>query len=224
MSAGRCGGARALTALLALASAGGLSWPVTTPGSGEMDGWTTELDDDGMVISSREAPGASVHEVRVVADVDAPPRAVRNVIADHEGAPETLPRVAEARVVAREGHVAWVYERLDVPVLHDRDCTTRVEEEEIEGVPGGYRIRFEGSPDRGPPPRRGVVRIGLIRGAWEFLPVDGGARTRVTYTVLIDPGGIIPGFVADLAARSAVPDVIRALRRWAASPRYAGAG
>ncbi len=198
----------------------GFGAPTTVQAAVGDDGWTSEFDEDGMVVSSREAPGSSIREVRIVADVDAPARAVRNVVADHERAPETIPRVAEARVVAREGNVAWVYQRLDVPVIRDRDYTTRVIEEPLEDS-GGYRIRFEASTDRGPPPREGVVRVERVRGAWEFLPVGGG-RTRVTYTVAVDPGGIIPAFVANIAARTAVPDVIRALRRWAASPRYAG--
>jgi carbon monoxide dehydrogenase subunit G len=191
---------------------------------GDEDGWTQELDEDGMSVSSRRTPGAAVHEVRIVADVDAPPRAVCSVVADHERTPETIPRVAEARVVAREGNVTWVYERIDVPVLSDRDYTTRVVEEPMEAPPGGYRIRFEGTADRGPPPRPGVVRIEVIRGAWEFVPVAGGRRTRVTYTILVDPGGMIPSFIANIAARRAIPDVIRALRRWAPTPRYAGGG
>lgn len=188
------------------------------------DGWTQEFDEDGMSVSSRRTPGAAVHEVRIVADVDAPPRAVCSVVADHERTPETIPRVAEARVVAREGNVTWVYERIDVPVLSDRDYTTRVVEEPMEAPPGGYRIRFEGSADHGPPPRPGVVRVEVIRGAWEFLPVGDGRRTRVTYTILVDPGGMIPSFIANIAARRAIPDVIRALRRWAPTPRYASGG
>ena len=211
------GAHRAAIALLSAALCG----PAGALTADDADGWTKEFDEDGMAIYSREAPGARVHEVRMIADVDAPARAVRNVIADHEGAAETMPRVAEARVLAREGSVAWVYERIDVPVLRDRDYTVRVVEEDIEGVPGGYRIRFEGTTEQGPPPRRGVVRVELVRGAWEFLPIDRGSRTRTTYTIVIDPRGVIPAFVANIAARKTLPDVLRSLRRWATSPRYA---
>lgn len=189
-----------------------------------MNRWTREFDGDGMAISSRQTPGTAVREARVVADVNAPALAARNVIADHDRAPGTLPNVAETRLVAREGNVAWVYERVYVPVLKDRDYTTRVVEERAADGSGGYRIRFDGAAERGPPPRSGVVRIELIRGAWEFLPIEGGSRTRVTYTVLVDPGGIIPGFIANIATRKALPDVIRALRRWAVSPKYASGG
>ncbi len=184
-------------------------------------GWTKRFEREGIAVYSRNVEGARVHEVRLVGEVDAPPRACRNVMADHEAHPGAMPHVAESRVVAREGErVAWVYSRYAFPIVHDRDLVLRVEEDD-GGVAGGYRLRFRVDGAREPPPRERVVRIRLCTGSWQFLPVDGGRRTRAVYTLLVDPGGLVPAFLANKGTRTSLPDVLRTIRRMANEPKYA---
>lgn len=192
------------------------------PAAAQSHAWSKKFEEDGIAVYSRQSVSGSLHEVRMVAEIDAPPRACRNVLADNEAHPETLPNTAETRVVAREGdRVTWVYSLLDLPVVSNRDVTLRSVEEELRGPRAGYRIRFTVANDRGPPPRDGVVRIELCTGSWEFMSIDGGRRTQAVYTLLVDPGGLIPAFLANKATRQSLPNVFRAIRRWAQDPRYA---
>ncbi len=196
--------------------------PAALPAAAQSGAWSKKSEEDGIAVYSRQSVRGSLHEVRMVGEIDAPPRACRNVMVDHEAHPETMPHTAETRVLAREGdRVTWVYSLLDVPVVSNRDFTLRSVEEELRGSSAGYRIRFTVANDRGPPPRHGVVRIELCTGSWEFVSIDGGRRTRAVYTLLVDPGGFIPAFLANKATRRSLPDVFRAVRRWAQAPRYA---
>lgn len=206
-----------LAALFALAAA-----PPVAPVAAESGGWTKRFDEDGIAVYSRGIPDARIHELRLVGEIDAPPRACRNVLADAEAHPRTFPHVAESRVVAQdENGTWWVYSRFEFPLVHDRDVTLRIVRDGIPAIPGSYRIRFAVDNDRGPPARDGVVRIQLSTGEWDLLPVDGGKRTRAVYTALIDPGGLLPPFIVNKATRRSLPEVIKALRRWAQDPMYA---
>src|SRR5258706_11179186 len=59
-------------------------------------------------------------------DIDAPPAVVRDVLLDYANANALSPRVAESRVLERGEHDAVVYQRLNLPVIADRDFTIRV--------------------------------------------------------------------------------------------------
>ena len=50
-------------------------------------------------------------------------------------------------------------------------------------------------------------------------PLDGGTRTRATYTLCADPGGSIPAFIANSANSSALPELFAAVRRRAEAKR-----
>ena len=58
-----------------------------------------------------------------------------------------------------------------------------------------------------------MVRVKVNTGSWLLEPREEGKKTFVTYSLLTDPGGSLPKFVADKANKKAVPDVIRAVRK-----------
>ena len=49
------------------------------------------------------------------------------------------------------------------------------------------------------------MRLTRISGSWTLEPLEGGKRTRAVYRLLTDPGGSIPGLMADRANTSALP-------------------
>ena len=51
--------------------------------------------------------------------------------------------------------------------------------------------RMDGEPEA-EPEVEGVVRVKLNEGSWLAEPLNGGKRTRLTYTLLTNPGGLIP--------------------------------
>jgi hypothetical protein len=184
------------------------------------DGWSVASRTGDIEVQERERPGSRVREVRTVAVVDAPPAVVRRALTDWARYVEIMPYTEEGRVVATEqgGKVVHFYTLVNPPVVSRRDYTMRtVDEGAVEG--GALRISWTPS-DKGPAPRPGIVRVAVNEGSWLLEPLDGGARTRATYRLLTDPGGSVPGFVADRANREALPGVLKAVRRAAADPRY----
>lgn len=187
------------------------------------DGWEVLSEGSDPEVRERQRPGASTREIEVESVIDAPPERVFRVLLDFERCTEIMPYTAEVRVVAREaeGKVAHVYTVVDAPLVARRDYTLRLaDESDWRGGAGTLLLRWTPS-DRGPPPREGMVRVAVNEGFWRLEPVDGGKRTRATYRLFTDPGGSLPAWAVNMGNRRALPEVMEAVRRAAADPRYA---
>ena len=72
------------------------------------------------------------------------------------------------------------------------------------------------------PSAPGAVRTPISSGSWDVKRLPGG-QCRATYRFIVDPGGNIPTWLADLGNRTGIPEVFRALekeaKRRAAEPR-----
>ncbi|HEX2568589.1 MAG TPA: START domain-containing protein [Polyangia bacterium] len=186
------------------------------------DEWKRRSDAEDVEIYTREVPGARVHESKAVGVIDAPPQACFKMVTDFENYTRVMPYTQEAKVLAREGDkVSYFYTVVDAPLVSSRDYTIRVvDDSAADAKGGGYHARWVIANDKGPPPRDKVVRVAVNTGYWEFTPVDGGRQTRVTYQVLLDPGGSIPTWIADRANLSAMKTLFKALRKAVQDPKY----
>jgi hypothetical protein len=121
--------------------------------------------------------------------VAAPVAAVRAALMDYEAHPRWVANVAESRVLERGPDWIDVYQRLKLPVVHDRDFTVHVSWGGSESDPW---LRFSTANDRGPPPVNGLVRVNINQGSWRLRSLDNGAATWAVYELAFDPAGSIP--------------------------------
>lgn len=177
--------------------------------------WRRVTEKDGVLVETRAVPGSRVHEVRAVATIEASPEACYAVVRAFDDYARTMPYVKESRVLRTEGDaLLWAYSRVEAPLVSARDYTLRVST--TREPDGAIRMAWVPADEAGPAPRKGVVRVPVNRGSWTFAPLDGGKRARATYQLLTDPGGSVTAWLADQANKTAVPDVLRAVRKAAA--------
>jgi hypothetical protein len=183
--------------------------------------WEAVTEVDGVHVYSREREQSSIAEVRAVGVVDAPAPAVWQVVRDYANQPKTTPYVEVARVLASEadGKVILLYNVIKAPLADRRDVTVRITDDSDWQEGKGYLKASWTVSELGPPPSPGIVRVRLNDGFWLLEPIDGGARTRVTYSLYTDPGGSVPRWIVNRANRSSLPEVLRALRREVAARR-----
>jgi hypothetical protein len=149
-------------------------------------------------------------------DIAAPPERVRDVLLDYEHHPSWNRHLVESRVLTRGDHFLDVYQRLDLPVLDDRDYTLHV-------TWGDDWLRFTTANDRGPPPRRGVVRVALHEGEWKLEALPNGG-TRAHYHVRLDLAGSLPSWIARRHAGEDVPELFQSIRRLVTLPMQGEGG
>jgi hypothetical protein len=146
------------------------------------------------------------------AEVEARPEIVFEVLSDFEHYPDFMPYVKESRILSREGNSEVItYARVAPPFVSERDYLLRVRMAPGAASNSGvFKIEWEAVPEM-QPEVDGVVRIKLNEGSWLVAPLDGGARTSLTYTLLTNPGGLIPDFVANMSNTIAIPELFKSV-------------
>jgi hypothetical protein len=182
--------------------------------------WRVLSEKDGVTISRRSVGGFT--ECVAVAIIDAPPAVAKAAIDDVGAHSGKMPYVIEERVIKRDARGVVVYTRTSTPFVSDRDYTLRITDASYRNDDGAmvYVSRYALANDEGPPPRVGVVRVLHSEGSWRFDAVDGGARTRATYSVSAEPFVGVPQWIQDLATRDLLTRIFGALRERVVDPRY----
>ena len=187
-----------------------LAWSLDVQSPGE--GWTEAYRTGELVIFTKDVERG--RRIVAVAEVEAPPEVVFNVVNDFDHYPDFMPYVIESRVLSRNGDSEVVaYNRIAPPFVTERDYPLQFRM--TRGSPanrGVFRTDWTASPDA-EPEVRGVVRVRINEGSWVAEPISGGARTRLTYTLLTHPGGLIPNFVANMSNTVAIPKLFKAVTK-----------
>lgn len=136
--------------------------------------------------------GAKIIDFAAEGVFPAPPDRVERVLLDYASHSKWAHGVGESRVLAEGPLSKVVYQRLNLPVLSDRDYTLLV----TWGKDGdALWLHFSTANDRGPAPLDGVVRVNVHEGSWRLEPIDGGKATRAIYQFRLDLAGSFPAWM-----------------------------
>jgi len=198
---------------------------LTATGSAQAATWVKTAQEKGITIYTRDKPGSDIKEVKAIGTVDSAPHACMNVVEDLGHFKDFMPFTKESKILGREGDkVVFSYQFLSLPLINNRDYSLRIVDETPAAKPGEapayYKSSWTPANDKGPAPRDGVVRVGINTGHWRFDPLDDGKRTKITYYLFTDPGGMIPSFIANRANTQAIPDMFAAVRKQSKLQRY----
>jgi hypothetical protein len=185
------------------------------------EGWKLTTGSKDIALYSRAHAGSQLKEFRAIGSIDAPTYAVHAVIEDFENYPAFMPYTVECRLIKRESDSIVGYQRLSPKICADRDYTLRVWKKSWAGPDGfTYLSRWEPANDLGPAEKKGIVRVKICDGGWLLEP-DGAIKTRATYSVYTDTGGMIPPLIANRASRVGISKLFEAIRKQVKNPKYA---
>lgn len=175
------------------------------------EGFALIGEEHGVKVYRREKrPGI---ELAAEGTFAASPERVRRVLLDYPSHAKWQKHLKENRILARGDGFLEVYQRLELPVLDDRDFTLHVTWGDDNAV---LWMRFAAA--RGPAPVKGVVRVTDHSGGWRLEAVDGGKSTRAVYRFHIDLAGSFPSWMGKGQATSDVPELFANITRQL--PRY----
>lgn len=176
--------------------------------------WETIKVKDGIQVSRRHVEGSPFVAFRGRGVVDAPPARVIAVVHDATHATEWMHQCVASWVIEKvDDRHDYTYSRSAAPwPVNARDVVLRTE---LVFNPAQARaaINFVSVLYPQMPPQDGVVRMPFLRGHWYFWPENGGRSTRVEYQVHADPGGEVPGWIANEATKDIPLLTVEALRR-----------
>jgi hypothetical protein len=135
--------------------------------------------------------------------LDATPDRVQRVLTDYAHHLNWVQGLVESRVLKSGVNELYVYQRLDLPIVSDRDFTLHVRWGQLGD---GRWLHFETANEVGPEPKRGIVRVPHHQGSWQLDAID-GKRTNALYRFELDLGGSVPQWA--LHAERAMKDICR---------------
>jgi hypothetical protein len=188
------------------------------------EGWKLTGRPAGVAIYSRPHPGSPVKEFRAIGQIDAPTPVVNAVIDDFENYTRFMPFTTECRLIKREGGDTIVgYQRLSPKVVADRDYTLRVWNKSWSSSGGPVFLNWwSPANELGPAEIAGVVRVKVCDGRWLLEP-EAENKTRATYSVYTDSGGLIPAFLANQMSQVGISRLFQAVRKQAKNSKYSAA-
>ncbi|MEM1111993.1 MAG: hypothetical protein AAGI11_08810 [Pseudomonadota bacterium] len=181
--------------------------------------WVTRHDAGGLLVESRPHAGSSIEAFRGRLTLAATLGEIIALLQDADYNKRWVYRSGGARVLAAEGiERTWVHGVVDAPApMKDRDTVVRFD---LEQDPESrvILIKIVNQPTY-LPEQPEVVRVPEFGGFWRLEP-ESDEAVRVVYQVYGDPGGFVPGWLANLAALRSVVATLQAMPR--AVRRYAG--
>ena len=186
------------------------------------DGWKLDgVRENNVSIYSRPRPGSALKEFKAVGPIEAPTYAVSAVIDDFQNYPSFMPFTTECRLIKRDGDSIIGYQRLSPKICADRDYTLRVWKKSWLAADGlVFMSQWSPANELGPPEKKGVVRVNICEGKWLLEP-DGATKTRATYSIYTDTGGVIPSFIANRVSLAGISRLFAAIRKQVKDPKYA---
>lgn len=167
---------------------------------------------DGIVIFARSMAGSSIRELRATIVINAGPDIVWQAVMDRDTYRKSRKYIEVDTIFKTGNGTVWYnYQRVAPPMISKRDYTLRYESF-TDPAKQSYRIEWRTANDHGPAPVRGVIRLDTCYGSFTLEPREKGGKTLITYLVRVDPGGQVPPWVANIANRMSIPDLLRDVR------------
>jgi hypothetical protein len=185
--------------------------------------WVPVLEKDGVAVSRLAEARNGLNTFRAVMVVDAAVSEVLAALSDYGNRTEWMSRCAESRVLERRaGGIIVIYQRnRGVWPVSDRDAVV-AESRRASADGSDVRIEMHDTTSELMPPLDGVVRVPQVE-SFYHLVAEGPRQTRVTYQVVADLGGHIPGFIARRVGEDIPLDTMRDLRSFVRETRLGNA-
>jgi ribosome-associated toxin RatA of RatAB toxin-antitoxin module len=180
---------------------------LASPAAAEWEQLFQKLD---VLVERRIASGSSIPEFRATTTSPLEPSAIFRTLWGHREYPAFIPHLKRLDLLSDTGDERIAYEQIAMPLARDRDYTVRIRRR-VDRKAQRYEMTFTSANEAGPPTDSRHVRVTSIKGSWTVEPGTEGKGSVVRYDVRGEPGGAIPAWVARLAQREAIVDLIRAV-------------
>ncbi len=184
--------------------------------------WRLVTDRDGVQVFMAHNDDSAIKTFRGEAVVPMSDfRAIGNQINDYEFIASWMHMISSISEIGRDSGTdrqVWITTRLPWPV-RNRDAPLDLEIRQ-DPETGTVTIAYEAN-DELLEPQSGYVRMPALNGILEFTPLRPG-EVHVTFQVVLDPGGYIPAWIANLILRDIPYFSLRRLQRVSDQERFRG--
>jgi hypothetical protein len=161
--------------------------------------WQLKRNEDGVKVFTRKVKGSPTLEHNATVVIDAPIDSIVELFEDDNKVPEWFYHGVKSDLVEEVSPQKKVYyfkANLNWPVA-DRDCVFQ-REKITDPKTGEIKYVLSALPDKLPKVQK-TVRVRKLNALWVFTP-QADSKTKVYFQQHVNPGGSIPGFMANALA------------------------
>jgi len=176
------------------------------------DDWKLQKDRNGIKVYSAEVPDSKIRAIKVVADYDATPAQVADMVMDINTASEWVSHLKSSYLVKRVSqNELYYYAEVNLPwPASNRDFVAHLTRN--ENVQTGA-ITIDGPAVAGfVPEKKGIVRISNSVGKWIITPLD-NSHVSVEYALHVDPAGSLPSWLVNMFSGDTPMQIFENLRQ-----------
>ncbi len=177
--------------------------------------WESASDRDGVKLEVRKNAKTGVFQTRVSGTIGSATDEIWKILVAPKSYCEIMPKTLESRYIDEQPKKKQThcYQRVSGGVVSERDYTLRVNWTEEKGKHGTkYHRTWTIENEKGPEPRKGVVRVEVHDGSWTLTPLAAG-KTAFEQLNYIELGGSLWTMLANQAVQDAAKDLVGSLKR-----------
>jgi hypothetical protein len=184
------------------------------------DGWASLFREGTLTIFAQRSSTARRTAFKAEGVIDAPIDRVLAVLGNTAIAEEWIPNLKRQVVLQESGEFEVVtMSEYRVPFPFDNREILLVSRLDIDREAGCLVADARSVDIDGEPTRQGVIRAHMHRSLTRLAPAANG-KTWISFMLLVDPRGGIPGFLADLGLRVVPHQFVRALETRAQTAEF----
>jgi len=176
------------------------------------ENWKLQKDKDGIQVYSAEVPDSKIRAIKVVANYDASPGEIADIVMDTKTATEWVSHLKTSSLIKRiSQNELYYYAEVNLPwPASNRDFVAHLTR--TENVQTGAII-IDGPAVAGlMPEKKGIVRINNSVGKWIITPLDNN-HVRVEYALHVDPAGSLPSWLVNMFSGETPMQIFENLRK-----------
>lgn len=181
--------------------------------------WKLKKETEHIKVYYRKSTDSRVNELKLLTTVNSSLSGLVGLLRDVPNYTNWIYKCEKVEPLGRSTNAEGRYwAELDFPwPLQNRDmiCHSRIDQDPETKV---VTIKVEGQPAY-VEKKDGIVRIEVLALTWTLTPLAGG-QVHIEYQLLSDPGGVLPGWLINLAIDQGPTQTIRGLREQVASEKY----
>ncbi|TNE26978.1 MAG: hypothetical protein EP346_13370 [Bacteroidetes bacterium] len=172
--------------------------------------WSLEVDKENIKVYTREVEGSSMDEFKAITTLNFPMSKVFETLKDASVLSEWSKNTSHCEVVEAKDNVQYRYSISDAPFpIDDRDSYVKFTYTESANR---VRIDIEAVPEYGPK-KEDYVRVTESKGYY-LLEKLADNQTRITYQLHAEPGGSVPGWLANSASTDIPFNALTGLKQY----------
>ncbi|WXL27481.1 START domain-containing protein [Ectopseudomonas mendocina] len=188
---------------------GAVALVVAGVGHTDEGAWRLVKDEDGIKVYLQSVPGSKYQSYRGVTLIKAPIEKLVAMQEDVASACKWIHSCLKQALLKSEGDQSWLYSQFETPwPVQSRDAVFHVKtKREADGVV----VRELAGESSYKPEEKGFVRVTSAQGYWRLKPTSEGVE--VVYQMHTEPGGSVPGWLANSFVVDAPFNTLKAWRK-----------